>query len=675
MLKDQKESEKEEKTNRQFQLVTEMVPRGDQPQAIESLFKGLQSSSKETLLGITGSGKTFTLASVIEKLGLPTLIIAPNKTLAAQLYGEYKTLFPHNAVGYFTSYYDYYQPEAYLPKKDLYIDKDAQINQEIDRLRHVSTQYLATRADVIIIATVSCIYGVGPPKKYKELSETFVKGEKRTRRDILKRLVELQYRRNDVTLLRRCFRVRGDIIDVYPMYEDNYIRIELFGDEVDRIAVINPVTNKLIEEMEDVSIFPGRHYVTGEENFSDILNNISQELEERVLELKKEGKILEAQRLEQRTNYDIETIRETGSVSGIENYSRFFEQRERGTPPFTLMDHFPPEFLLIVDESHIALPQVRGMYNGDRSRKESLVKYGFRVPSALDNRPLKFDEFEQYMSRTIFSSATPGPYEKEHAINVVEQIIRPTGLLDPKAIIRESENQIDDLLHECKDRIEKNERVLVITLTKKMSEELADYFQEQGIKAKYIHSEIDTLDRVSLLRDLRLGNIDVLVGINLLREGLDLPEVSLVVILDADKEGFLRSERALIQIMGRAARNNTGTVILYADRITDSLSNAVRETSRRRRIQREYNREHNITPETVKTGIRNIVEMMEITQDPELEELPKDIEAVEVEELGILIKQLEQAMLDASKELEFEKAAQYRDKISELQLKYDKMDR
>ena len=675
MLKDQKESEKEEKKNGQFQLVTEMIPRGDQPQAIESLLKGLQNSSKETLLGITGSGKTFTLASVIEKLGLPTLIIAPNKTLAAQLYGEYKTLFPHNAVGYFTSYYDYYQPEAYLPKKDLYIDKDAQINQEIDRLRHVSTQYLATRADVIIVATVSCIYGVGPPKKYKELSETFVKGEKRTRRDILKRLVELQYRRNDVTLVRRFFRVRGDIIDIYPMYEDNYIRIELFGDEIDRIAVINPVTNKLIEEIEEVSIFPGRHYVTGDENFSDILNNISQELEERVLEFKKEGKILEAQRLEQRTNYDIETIRETGSVSGIENYSRFFEQRERGTPPFTLMDHFPPEFLLIVDESHIALPQVRGMYNGDRSRKESLVKYGFRVPSALDNRPLKFDEFEQYMTRTIFSSATPGPYEKEHAINVVEQIIRPTGLLDPKPIIKESENQIDDLLHECRNRIEKNERVLVITLTKKMSEELADYFQEHGIKAKYIHSEIDTLDRVSLLRDLRLGNIDVLVGINLLREGLDLPEVSLVVILDADKEGFLRSERSLIQIMGRAARNNTGTVILYADRITDSLSNAVRETSRRRRIQIEYNREHNITPETVKTGIRNIAEMMEITQDPELEELPKDIEAVEVEELGILIKQLEQAMLDASKELEFEKAAQYRDKISELQLKYDKMDK
>lgn len=650
-----------------FELVTEMVPKGDQPQAIQQLIEGVDNDEAvQTLMGITGSGKTYVVAQIIEHYNRPTLIMAPNKTLAAQLYGEFKTLFPNNAVMYFTSYYDYYQPEAYLPKKDLFIDKDFDINEEIERLRHHATQTLASREDVIVIASVSCIFGIGPPEHYRDLSLHLKKGTQTSREQIIKQLVAMQYMRNDLDLQRRTFRVRGDIVDIYPVYGENYIRVELFGNEIDRLTRMRSTINQIIEELDEIEIFPGRHYVTSQSVFEQALEGIAAELAERLEEFKSQDKLVEAQRLEYRTRHDLEMLRELGYCSGVENYSRFFEQRAPGTPPFTLLDHFPSDFLLIIDESHIAVPQIRGMYRGDLHRKQTLVDFGWRLPAAIDNRPLTFEEFEDYMRHTIFTTATPGPYELEQSSRVVDLIIRPTGLVDPKALVRPTENQIDDLLHECKARVTKGQRVLITTMTIRMAEELADYLKEQGLKADHIHAKIDTLDRIQILRDLRLGNIEVLVGINLLREGLDLPEVSLVAILDADKEGFLRSERSLIQTMGRAARNVDGTVLLYADKLTDSMSRAINENNRRRRIQQDFNRKHGITPTTVKTKIRDIMQLMSVAETPDLEEMPETIEELDLNGLYNLIEELTDVMKTAAESLEFEKAATYRDKVLEL---------
>lgn len=595
----------------EFRLVTPFQPTGDQPQAIEKLVEGLRRGYRhQTLLGATGTGKTFTMANVIAAVQRPTLVLAPNKTLAAQLYAEFREFFPHNAVEYFVSYYDYYQPEAYVPQTDTYIEKETEINDEIDRLRLAATRAVRTRRDVIIVASVSCIYGIGSPEEWDKSILALRRGQTVRRDKILRHLVDLQYDRNDVTLVRGTFRARGDVIEVFPAYEEFAVRIELFGDEVDRIVEFDPLTGEILATREVMEIFPAKHWVTSGERLEVAIRSIEAELEERLAELRAQGKLLEAQRLEQRTRYDIEMLREVGYCSGIENYSRHLSGRKPGEPPWTLLDYFPDDYLMFIDESHLAIPQVRGMYHGDRSRKDVLVEYGFRLPSARDNRPLTFEEFLDRINQVIYVSATPGPWELQVSEQIVEQIIRPTGLLDPEISVRPTRGQIDDLLHEIRQRVARGERALVTTLTKKMAEDLADYLKEVGIRTHYLHSEIDTIERVEILRDLRLGVYDVVVGINLLREGLDLPEVSLVAILDADKEGYLRSESALIQMIGRAARHVNGLVIMYADTVTDSMRRAIEETYRRRKIQMEYNERHGIQPRSIVKQVRDLTDRL-----------------------------------------------------------------
>lgn len=653
-------------TNTQeFQLVAPFAPRGDQPKAIAELTEGLRAGLKhQTLLGVTGSGKTFTIAHVIQNVQKPTLVIAHNKTLAAQLCNEFREFFPHNAVHYFVSYYDYYQPEAYIPQTDTYIEKDASINDEIDRLRHAATSALLERHDVIIVASVSCIYGLGTPSEYAAMTLPLRTGATISRDEILHRLVELQYERNEIGFGRGTFRAKGDTIEVIPAYSENAIRIELFGDEIEKISELDALTGKRLRDLDFTVIYPATHWVTGREKLERALESIQAELEERLAELYRAGKLLEAQRLEQRTKYDIEMLRELGYCPGIENYSRHLDGRKPGEPPCTLIDYFPKDFLMVIDESHQTIPQIRGMYNGDRSRKEILIEYGFRLPSALDNRPLKFEEFERKMNQVIYVSATPGPYERKKSQKIVEQIIRPTGLVDPEVVVRPVQGQIDDLIHEIREVTARGERVLVTTLTKKMAEDLTEYLTELGIKARYLHSEIETLDRVDILYDLRSGEFDVLVGVNLLREGLDLPEVSLVAILDADKEGFLRSETSLIQTIGRAARNVRGRVILYADNVTGSMERAIAETQRRRKLQLEYNEQHGITPETVKKALKEF--MPELSREGKEKRAKKKLAVKTPAELADLIKELEQEMYAAAKRLEFEKAARLRDEIKEL---------
>ena len=648
-----------------FQLVTDLKPTGDQPQAIEKLVEGLRKGYKhQTLLGATGTGKTNVMAWVIERVQRPTLVIAHNKTLAAQLYSEFRELFPYNAVEYFVSYYDYYQPEAYVPQFDLYIEKDASINEEIDRLRLAATSALFSRRDVIIVASVSCIYGIGDPEEYGRVVLHLRRGEVRNRNKVLRHLVDIYYERNDLDLGRGKFRVRGDTLEVFPAYGEFAYRVEFWGDEIERITEINPLTGEVLQDLETLDIFPARHFITPEDKLQLALRDIEAELEERLKELRAQGKLLEAQRLEQRTRYDLEMLREIGYCPGIENYSRHLSQRPPGSPPWTLIDYFPDDFLLFIDESHMTVPQLAGMYHGDRSRKETLVEYGFRLPSALDNRPLSFEEFEQRINQVIYTSATPGPYELEHSAQVVEQIIRPTGLVDPEVIVRPTKGQIEDLVGEINKRVERGERVLVTTLTKRMAEDLADYLMELGIKVHYLHSEIETIERVEILRDLRLGVYDVVVGINLLREGLDLPEVSLVAILDADKEGFLRSETALIQTMGRAARHVHGQVIMYADEITGSMRRAIEETNRRRQKQIAYNLEHGIEPRSIVKGIRDLTDRVRaVAEERAAYEVTGQIPEHEIERL---IKDLEKQMKAAAAELEFEKAALLRDQIFEL---------
>lgn len=647
-----------------FKIVSDFKPTGDQPEAIEKLSNGIINGLKyQTLLGVTGSGKTFTMANIIEKVQKPTLVIAHNKTLAYQLASEFKEFFPDNAVEYFVSYYDYYQPEAYVPQTDTYIEKDASINDEIDKLRHSATASLFERRDVIIVASVSCIYGLGDPIDYENLVISLRPGIIKDRDEIIKKLVDIQYVRNDINFIRGTFRVRGDTLEIFPASSsENTIRVEFFGDEIDRIVEINHLTGEIIGLRNHVSIFPASHFATSYEKIEGAIVRIEKELEDRLKELRSQDKLLEAQRLEQRTRYDIEMLREMGYCQGIENYSRHLSGREKGSKPYTLIDYFPEDFLIIVDESHVTIPQIRGMYNGDRSRKTTLVEHGFRLPSALDNRPLKFNEFEDHINQILFLSATPGPYELEHSEKVVEQIIRPTGLLDPEIEVRPTENQIDDLVKEIRIREKKKERVLITTLTKKMAEDLTDYFKEIGIKVTYLHSDIDTIERMEIIRDLRLGKYDVLVGINLLREGLDLPEVSLVTILDADKEGFLRSETSMVQTIGRAARNASGKVIMYADTITKSMKKAIDETNRRRKIQSEYNEEHNIIPKTIVKDIRDVIEATKVIEDEEeyvANKMSKD-EMIEI------IKGLESEMLKEAESLNFEKAAELRDKANEL---------
>ncbi|NLN28046.1 MAG: excinuclease ABC subunit UvrB [Firmicutes bacterium] len=653
-----------------FRVVSDFEPAGDQPKAIEELVRAIEEGKQYiTLLGATGTGKTFTMAKVIERVQRPTLVLAHNKTLAAQLCAEFRSLFPENAVHYFISYYDYYQPEAYLPQTDTYIEKDASINDEIDRLRHAATSALFERRDVIIVASVSCIYGLGSPEDYVGMTLSLKEGDLRDRDKILRRLVGIQYHRNDIGYKRGTFRVRGDVIEIMPVYEENLIRIELFGDEVDRILEIDPLTGEILGELDSVTIYPASHYITTEDKMKRAIQSIEAELEERLAELRRAGKLLEAQRLEQRTRYDLEMLQEVGFCQGIENYSRHLAGREPGSTPTTLLDYYPDDFLMFIDESHQTLPQVRAMYNGDRSRKEVLVEYGFRLPSALDNRPLMFHEFERHMKQVVFVSATPGPYEKEHSEVVVEQIIRPTGLVDPQVFVRPVEGQIDDLLNEIETVVERGERVLVTTLTKKMAEDLTDYLADAGVRVRYLHSEIGALERQEILRDLRLGEFDVLVGINLLREGLDLPEVSLVAILDADKEGFLRSETSLIQTIGRAARNVNGTVIMYADTITDSMRRAIDETERRRAIQMAHNEKYGITPETVRKRVAEVIRASADGYEEATARTSKVQEAVAqltAEEIAERIKALEQEMFAAAEELEFERAAELRDEIAEL---------
>jgi excinuclease ABC subunit B len=622
----------------------------------------------QTLLGATGTGKTFTDALVVQEVQKPTLVIAHNKTLAAQLCSEFRALFPDNAVEYFVSYYDYYQPEAYVPQSDTYIEKDASINDEIDRLRHRATSALLERSDVLIVASVSCIYGLGSPEDYKEMTVFLKLGEEADRDRILRDLVRIQYVRNDIGFTRGTFRVRGDAVEIIPAYEENVIRIEFFGDEVDRIQEVDAVTGEILEERKSITIFPATHFITNEERLKRAIVSIEEELEERLAYLRTREKLLEAQRLEQRTRYDLEMLREVGYCQGIENYSRHLTGRQPGEPPATLLDYFPPDFLIIIDESHVTLPQLHAMHAGDRSRKQNLVEYGFRLPSAYDNRPLTFNEFEARVNQLIFASATPGRYEFDVSKQVVEQIIRPTGLVDPEITVRPTRNQIDDLLAEIQNRVKANERVLVTTLTKKMAEDLTDYLVEVGVKARYLHSEVQTLERVEILRDLRLGEFDVLVGINLLREGLDLPEVSLVAILDADKEGFLRSETSLIQTIGRAARNINGKVIMYADSVTQSMEKAIDETYRRRSIQMEYNRRHGITPESVKKEIRDITEMLKAAEDKPVYGLEET--AMSLKEAAKLIGALEEEMYKAARALEFERAAELRDKIRDLRKRF-----
>ncbi|MDN7228650.1 excinuclease ABC subunit UvrB [Planococcus liqunii] len=653
----------------EFKLQAPYEPAGDQPAAIAELTQGIINGKRcQTLLGATGTGKTYTMSNVIQQVKKPTLVMAHNKTLAGQLYSEFKEFFPDNAVEYFVSYYDYYQPEAYVPQSDTYIEKDASINDEIDKLRHSATSSLFERDDVIVIASVSCIYGLGSPKEYRELVVSLRKGMEIERNQLLRKLVDVQYERNDINFIRGTFRVRGDVVEIFPASRDERcLRVEFFGDEIDRIREVDALTGEIIGEREHVAIFPASHFVTREEKMVKAIENIEAELEERLKEMRAEDKLLEAQRLEQRTRYDLEMMREMGFCSGIENYSRHLTLRPPGAQPYTLIDYFPEDFLLVVDESHVTLPQVRGMFNGDQARKKVLVDHGFRLPSAMDNRPLTFDEFEKHIHQAVFVSATPGPYELEHTPEMVEQIIRPTGLLDPTIEVRPIEGQIDDLMDEIRQRTERNERVLVTTLTKKMSEDLTAYLKEAGIKVNYLHSEIKTLERIEIIRELRMGVYDVLVGINLLREGLDIPEVSLVTILDADKEGFLRSERSLIQTMGRAARNSNGHVIMYADKMTDSMQKAIDETTRRRTIQAAYNEKHGITPITIEKKIRDVIRATVAAEETE-EYVSKAAagKKLKKEDRVKLITLLETEMKEAAKALDFERAAELRDTVLEL---------
>ena len=650
-----------------FKLHSEYAPTGDQPQAIEALVKGFQEGNQfQTLLGVTGSGKTFTMANVIAQLNKPTLVIAHNKTLAAQLYGEFKEYFPGNAVEYFVSYYDYYQPEAYVPSTDTYIEKDSAINDEIDKLRHSATAALSERSDVIIVASVSCIYGLGSPIDYQEMVISLRPGMEKDRDDVIRKLIEIQYDRNDMDFKRGSFRVKGDVLDIYPAYSDGQaFRVEFFGDEVDRIMEIDTVTGEVKAQLGHVAIFPASHYVVPKEKMMEATEHILEELKERVSFFKSEDKLLEAQRISERTNFDVEMMRETGFCSGIENYSRHLTGTAPGEPPCTLIDYFPKDFLIIVDESHITLPQVRGMYAGDRSRKMTLVDYGFRLPSALDNRPLNFSEFESKIDQMLFVSATPSVYEQEHELMRVEQIIRPTGLLDPEIFVRPVEGQIDDLISEVNKEVAGHHKVLITTLTKRMAEDLTDYMREVGIRVKYLHSDIDTLERAQIIRDMRLDVFDVLVGINLLREGLDIPEITLVAILDADKEGFLRSETSLIQTIGRAARNSEGHVIMYADTITDSMRVAIEETKRRRQIQQRYNEEHGITPTTIKKAVRDLITISKAVENDSFADT-KDPESMDEKELKKLSKELQKKMRQAAAELNFEEAARLRDRMVEV---------
>jgi excinuclease ABC subunit B len=656
-----------------FQIVADIKPTGDQPRAIEELVAGLHEGNRfQTLLGVTGSGKTFTMANVIERVNRPTIVLAHNKTLAAQLYAEFKEFFPHNAVEYFVSYYDYYQPEAYVPRTDTFIEKDSDINEEIDKLRHAATRALLTRRDVIIVASVSCIYGLGSPEEYAQTVVSLRRGGTARRDKIVRQLIDIQYDRNDMTLVRGSFRVRGDTLEIFPAYEDIAVRVEFFGDEVERIVEVDPLTGELLVERLELDIYPAKHFVTTEEKLKAAIRDIELELEERISELDAEGKILESARLRQRTMYDIEMLQETGYCAGVENYSMHLSRRKPGEQPSTLMDYFPDDFLIFVDESHISLPQVRGMYAGDRARKDVLVEHGFRLPSARDNRPLTFSEFERMLGQAIFVSATPGPYEQEHAEKVVQQVIRPTGLIDPAISVRPTKGQIDDLLAEVNQRVALGQRTLVTTLTKRMAEDLADYLKEMGVRTHYLHSEIDTLERVEILRDLRLGVYDVVVGINLLREGLDLPEVSLVAILDADKEGFLRSEGSLIQTIGRAARHVDGQVIMYADVMTRSMKAAIDETYRRRATQMAYNEEHDIVPRGIVKEIKDITERIKAVAEEQAGYSaggggkPGVISEIPREEMVRMIKELESQMKTAARDLEFEKAALLRDQIVEL---------
>src|SRR5688572_24842625 len=654
-----------------FTIVSDLRPTGDQPAAIEQLVEGLVDGKRfQTLLGVTGSGKTFTMANVIEQVNRPTIVLAHNKTLAAQLYAEFKEFFPNNAVEYFVSYYDYYQPEAYVPRTDTFIEKDADINEEIDKLRHAATRALLTRRDVIIVASVSCIYGLGSPEEYSQTVVSLRRGSQARRDKIVRHLIDIQYDRNDMTLVRGSFRVRGDTLEIFPAYEDIALRVEFFGDEVERIVEVDPLTGELLVERLEVDVYPAKHFVTTEDKLRAAIRDIEQELEERLQELEAEGKLLEAVRLRQRTMYDLEMLQETGYCAGVENYSMHLSRRKPGEQPSTLLDYFPDDFLLFIDESHISIPQVRGMYAGDRSRKDVLVEHGFRLPSARDNRPLTFSEFERMIPQAVFVSATPGPYEQEHSEQVVEQVIRPTGLIDPAISVRPTRGQIDDLLGEINSRVAQGQRVLITTLTKRMAEDLADYFKEMGIRTHYLHSEIDTLERVEILRDLRLGVHDVVVGINLLREGLDLPEVSLVAVLDADKEGFLRSEGSLIQTIGRAARHVDGQVIMYADTMTRSMKAAIDETYRRRALQIEHNERNGIVPRGIVKEIKDITDRVRAVAEEQvgyatggkpgiITEIPRD-------ELVRMVKELEGQMKAAARDLEFEKAALLRDQIIEL---------
>ena len=653
--------EKEKK----FKVVSDFQPTGDQPQAIQQLAEGLLAGQRhQTLMGVTGSGKTYTMAKVAELVQRPTLVIAHNKTLAAQLATEFKEFLPSNAVEYFVSYYDYYQPEAYIPRTDTYIEKDADINDEIDKLRHAATRSLLTRRDVLIVASVSCIYGLGSPEEYQGFVASVKKGERKNRQKLLRQLIDMQYDRNDMDVSRGRFRILGDTLELYPAYEDLAVRIEFWGDEIERITEVDPLTGELLAERDSIEIYPAKHFVTSDEKLQLAIRDIEEELQDRLTFFQERGKHLEAQRLESRTHYDLEMLREAGYCSGVENYSRHLARRAAGSTPWTLMDYFPDDFLMFIDESHMTVPQLHGMFHGDISRKQTLVDYGFRLPSAIDNRPLSFEEFEQHVNQIVYVSATPGPYEHQHAEQVVEQVIRPTGLLDPVIEVKPTSGQIDDLLEQVRKRVEKGERCLVTTLTKRMAEELADYLLEMNVRTHYLHSEIDTLERSEILRDLRLGVYDVVVGINLLREGLDLPEVSLVAILDADKEGYLRSQSSLIQTVGRAARHVDGRCIMYADNITDSMRRALDETNRRRAIQEAHNREHGITPEGIRKAVRDITERVKsMAETPAVytthRDLPKD-------DLVRVIKDLESQMRQAAKRMEFEKAALMRDEIVEL---------
>jgi excinuclease ABC subunit B len=652
----------------EFKIVSDYKMCGDQPEAVEKLVNGLNRGYRhQTLLGVTGSGKTFTMANVIERVQRPTLVIAHNKTLAAQLCSEFKEFFPNNAVEYFVSYYDYYQPEAYIPSTDTYIEKDSSINDEIDKLRHSATAALFERRDVIIVASVSCIYGLGDPEDYTDLMLSLRPGMRKDRDEIIRKLVDIQYERNEIDFKRGKFRARGDVLEIFPPdSSDRVLRIEFFGDEIERISELNYLTGEILGIRTHAAIFPANHYATTRAKMERSVITIEQELENRLAELKSQGKLLEAQRLEQRTRYDLEMLQEVGFCQGIENYSRHISGRAPGSAPYTLIDYFPEDLLMIIDESHVSVPQIGGMYNGDRSRKESLVEYGFRLPSAFDNRPLKFEEFEKKMKQVVYVSATPGQYEKRHSSQVVEQIIRPTGLIDPEVIVKPVKGQIDDLIGEITKRVGMNHRVLVTTLTKKMAEDLTSYLKDLDFKVEYLHSDVETLERMELIRNLRLGVFDVLVGINLLREGLDLPEVSLVAILDADKEGFLRSETSLIQTIGRAARNVEGTVIMYADAITESMRKAISETNRRRKIQMEYNAENGITPTTVQKGVRDILETIKIAEDGSRYDFKASPEEMGREDIEKLLQRLEKEMKEAARELQFERAAVLRDRVQEL---------